>query len=447
MGLGLFGGGAAAARYAAKQGAAVLLTDLRDEQTLAPALRELRDVKCQLVLERHREQDFSGADVVIANPAVRPDNPYLETARKNGVCITSEVALFLDAVQAPVVAITGTQGKSSTTHLLAQLLGTEGRKVHLGGNIGRPLLGELESIQPEDICALELSSYQLECLPSQWTRDVEQSPLTAAALTNLFSDHLERHVTRARYAQAKLQLFGLLAPGGTAVLPMDPLPIEWTARSHTQVIKTNGARLRIESDSFRLDELRLGEVSQSPFHAPFQQQNLLLALGLASLAGVQASALQSALHSLRGLPHRLDRFGELDGRPLWDNLVSTTPDSTVSALEALPPGQVLLLGGRVKDLDLTPLIEATSAREATPIIFGEARAKWPAAFRDAGIEVHEVECPVKALELARGVGGTGILISPACSSFDAFPNFQARADAILQRARELGACATDSTGS
>ncbi|MDG2142624.1 MAG: hypothetical protein P8N31_03630, partial [Planctomycetota bacterium] len=127
-----------------------------------------------------------------------------------------------------------------------------------------------------------------------------------------------------------------------------------------------------------------------------------------------------------------------DARPLWDNSVSTTPDSTVSALEALPPCQVVLLGGRVKDLPLDPLIEALREQRATPVVFGEAESVWPERFREAKIPCQTALGALEALILARKLDGAGILISPACSSFDAFPNFQARSDALLGLADELG---------
>lgn len=438
MGLGLFGGGVAAARFAAQRGARVTVTDLRDADTLAPAVAALRELPLEFVLGEHREADFTGADLIIASPAVPPTSRYLELARRAGIAITSEIALFLDEVRAPVYAITGTQGKSSTTHLLAQLLGAEGRPVHLGGNIGRALLADVDVIEADHLCAVELSSYQLAALPEECQRTGADAPIAGAAVTNVLSDHLERHGTREEYARAKLRLFELLAPGSPAILPPDPLPVEWCAPKGLRPMRAGGPELRMEAGGFWLDGECLGQVAESPFPAPFQNRNLLLALGLARCAGVSPGALARTIPNLRGMPHRLDRVGELDGRPLWDNTVSTTPDSTVSAVEALPPGQVVLLGGRVKDLPLDPLVEALRDRRATAVVFGEARDSWPARFRAARIPCKTAPGALEALVLARELDGAGLLLSPACSSFDAFPNFQARADALLALAEELG---------
>lgn len=438
MGLGLFGGGAASARFAAQQGARVTVTDLRDATTLAPALKQLADLDLDFVLGQHRPADFEQTQLIIASPAVPPGNKFLESARAAGVPITSEIALFLDFVRAPVVAVSGTQGKSSTTFLLSQLLGAEGRTVHMGGNIGRPLLCELDSIAPEDICALELSSYQLAMLPDEIKRPRADSPLIAGALTNILSDHLERHGTRENYAAAKLRLVELLGPGSTLLLPPAPLPAPLSAPADLRIVRTQSPELELRNGAFWFDGKSLGQVEDSPFPAPFQQQNLLLALALARSAGVTPEALARAIPKLKGMPHRLQRLGELDGRPLWDNSVSTTPDSTLSALEALPNGQVVLLGGRVKDLPMEALVQALLAKKSHAVVFGEACSCWPQLFRAAGIPCEESPGPLEALTRARELDGTGILLSPAGSSFDAFPNFQARCDALLKLADELG---------
>ena len=438
MGLGLFGGGVAAARFAARRGAQVTVTDLRDAATLAPALRELEDLGHTQVLGEHREQDFAEADLVIVNPAVPPTAPMLEIARSGGVRLTSEVALFLDECPCPVIAVSGTQGKSSTTSFLAQLLAAGGRRVHLGGNIGRPLLAELDRIGPEDLVALELSSYQLEALPDEWSLRREDSPVAGAALVNVLSDHLERHGTREAYARAKLRLAELLRPGSPLLLPADPLPVPFEAPADLEVRRVPGEELRIADGSFQLRGASLGRVEDSPFRASFELHDLLLALGLAAELGIDPEALAGALPRLRGLPHRLDRVGELDGRPLWDNGVSTTPDSTVSALEALEPGAVVLLGGQVKDLDTSSLLRTLREREARAVVFGRARLSWVEPLRESGIEVESAEGPCQALDLARKLPGTAVLFSPGAASFDAYPNFRARAEELLAHARELG---------
>jgi len=438
MGLGLFGGGVAAARHFARRGARVTVTDLRGPAELARALEQLEGLDLRLVLGEHRQADFEEAQLVVANPAVRPDNPFLEQARRAGARVTSEVALFLDACPAEVVAISGTQGKSSTCHLLSQLLEQGERRVHLGGNIGRPLLDQLETIGADDLCVLELSSYQLESLPEAWTRGRPGSPVVAAALVNVLEDHLERHGDRAAYARAKLRMAELVRPGGLLVLPEDPLPVPFEAPTDLRVERRGPGGLRVEGGHFRAGDVELGPASAVPWTAPFQLDNVALAAGLALRVGLAPEALRAGLSTLRGLPHRLDPVGHLGDRMLWDNGVSTTPDTTLSALEALEAGVVLLVGGQPKELGLEPLIRACRAREARVVVFGAAAEPWSEAFRGEGVPTETAAGPREALDQALELEGNALLFSPACASFDAYPNFRARAEELLDHARSLG---------
>ena len=438
MGLGLFGGGAAAARYLARAGAEVTVTYLRDELELAPAITELQGLPLSLRLAGHREEDFTQTDLIVANPAVGPGNRYLRAARDAGVAISSEVALFLDACPAEVIAITGTQGKSTTTSYLAQLLEGGERAVYLGGNIGHSLLDELPRLGAGDICALELSSYQLEALPDQWLRSRDDSPIAAAALLNVLDDHLERHGSREEYARVKLRVFELVRSGGAAFVPALGIPIAIELARDLEIVEVPGPRLGVSDGQFHFDGQPLANLVDAPLTAPFQRENLLVALGLAAFAGVEPEDLAGRVFGLGGLPHRLDPVGRLGGRPLWDNAVSTTPDSTISALEALPEETVVMLGGKVKDLDLQPLLRTLRDRRARVVIFGGARSHWPEDFRRAGVEYRSAAGPREALETALELEGQALLFSPACSSFDAYPNFQARADEFLAHAEALG---------
>jgi UDP-N-acetylmuramoylalanine--D-glutamate ligase len=438
MGLGLFGGGAAATRFLAERGAQVTVTDLRDETQLEPAVRDLEGLDLELILGQHRPRDFSTCDVLVVNPAVPPSNAQIVNAFRAGARITSEIGLFLDACPARVLAITGTQGKSSSTHYLAQLLEAAGVRTFLGGNIGRSLLSELSEIQSTDVCAVELSSYQLENLPEHTLRTREQSPIHAAGIVNIHADHLERHGTRDEYARAKLRLTECIPPGGTLIMPRETLPDDFEVPEDIQTLVPGGPELRIEDGHFRLNSQSLGPVSTSPLQAPFQLDNLLVALGLAALQGASPELLARAIPELKGLPHRLQLLGKLGDCPLWDNGVSTTPDSTISALETLPEGLTVLIGGKTKALDLGLLLSTLTRRKSKVVLFGSATETWPLIFSRAGIKASLTYGPEEALEVALEQESSGILFSPACSSFDAYPNFQARARAFQAHAWSLG---------
>jgi UDP-N-acetylmuramoylalanine--D-glutamate ligase len=439
MGLGSFGGGAGAARYLAGLGARVLVTDLRPPRRLAPTLAGLADLELELVLGEHRPEDFERADLVVVNPAVRPSDPLLDAARRAGARLTSEIELFLEALRARVVAITGTQGKSSTAHATHALLKLAGRRAHLGGNIGRSLLPALPEIRPEDLVVLELSSYQLESLAGC----TSAARAEAVAVLNVLPDHLERHGTLEAYAAAKRRILELLRPGGHALLPGDdPRFASWEVpgRRLTFSTRDTGSGLHFRDGWFRLDGEVLARVDDLALPGEFQRANALVALGLGRLLGLCPSELAQALPRVRGLEHRLQDLGVFRGRRVIDNAVSTTPDSTISALRALPQGTVLVLGGKQKRLPLDELARVARERVAAAVAFGEAGAAFAGALRAEGVPAEVVptveEAVARALE--HGRPGSHVLFSPAGSSFDAYANFQERAVAFRAALRALG---------
>lgn len=437
MGLGSFGGGAGAARYLAGLGARVLVTDQRPAAGLARTLESLADLPLEFALGGHRPEDFARAALVVVNPAVRPSEPLLAAARAAGARLSSEIELFLEAVHARVVAITGTQGKSSTTHLTHALLAGAGLRAHRGGNIGGSLLPLLPEIRREDVVVLELSSYQLEMLAG--SRSAARAE--AVAVVNVLADHLERHGTIEAYAAAKQRILELLRPGGHALLPRDDArlaawPVEGTKLSFAARDGAEG--LFVRAGEFRLGDERLGRVADLALPGEFQRENALVALGLARLAGATPEALARVLPTVRGLPHRLEDLGRFRGRRVLDNAVSTTPDSTISALRTLAPGLVLVLGGKAKRLPLEELAREARARVGLAVAFGEAGPAFAAALRAAAVPVEVVAGVPEAVALAleRGPEGVDVLFSPAAASFDAYANFEERA-ADFRRALAL----------
>ncbi len=431
MGLGSFGGGAGAVRYLASLGARVMVTDTRPAAELTRTLADLAGLPVEWVLGQHRAPDFERAELVVVNPAVRPHDPLLARARASGARITSEIELFLEAVRARVVAITGTQGKSSTTNATHALLANCGRRAHLGGNIGGSLLPALPEIQAEDIVVLELSSYQLEALGG----DAAAARVEAVAVVNILADHLERHGSLAAYAAAKRRILELLRPGGHALLPLDDERFAGWEVAGTKLgfsARDTGHGLFLRGDEFRLEDEVLGRISELALPGDFQRLNALVALGLARILGAEPQALARALPLVRGLEHRLQDLGLVRGRRVIDNAVSTTPDSTVSALRALPTGTVLVLGGRAKDLPLAELCAVARQRVAHAVTFGEAGAQFAAALRAAGVPVESTSTVPEAVALAleRTAPGANLLFSPAGSSFDAYVNFEQRAAAF-----------------
>lgn len=449
QGLGLFGGGAAVARFLARRGARVTVTDTRSEAELAPAIADLAGLPLRYVLGEHRREDFAGADLVVANPAVAPSNSWLEVARAAGVPITSEIALFLELCPARIAAVTGTQGKSSTCNTLHQLLVADGQPAHLGGNIGRSLIESAESMTPGETVVLEMSSYQLEALPPVLGADGAPPRVEAVCVTNVLADHLDRHGTVEAYAAAKRRILGLAgARGGWAVLSAeDPRLAGWTEpglrRLDAFPTRLSDQGLNVREGTFRLHREPLGRAQDLRLPGTFQRENTLLALGLARLLGADPARLAAGIGGLTSLPYRMQDLGLYAGHRVWDNGVSTTPDSTLAVFDSLAPGFTLIAGGKHKDLPLDDLLCAARGRVRRVVSFGKSAALLRDAFQAAGIEARAVGTVPEAVEEAlTGLApGEELLFSPACASYDQYLNFQERAQAFrhsLERFRNPG---------
>lgn len=429
MGLGLFGGGVESARWLAAQGARVTVTDLRDAKALSESIEALRGVEVRYVLGGHEPRDFTGAHTVVANPAVAPTHPLLAAARAAGARVTSETALFLGACRARLVLITGTQGKSSTANAAHALIAASGLSARLGGNIGRSLLGELEGLGPDDVVVLELSSYQLESLPEAGSL----APRSAAiGVVNVLADHLERHGSVQAYEAAKQRILELAGDATWIVLNgEDPRVRAWEPRRGRLLRYGLGEsfELGLRAGRYVHGASDLGAVDDVPLPGDFQRSNVLCALGLALAVGASPRALTRALPHLTGLEHRLQELGRRGGHRVIDNGVSTTPDSTLSAVQALDAPICLLVGGQAKSLPLDELVAASRGRVRRLVAFGASAEALAAPFRTAGIQAEARATLAEAVNAAYESMGPdeALLFSPAAASFDAFRNFRDRA--------------------
>jgi len=398
-------------------------------------LKELDGLDVRFVLGRHDERDFTGAHLVVANPAVSPSSPYLAAARASGVPITSETALFLELCPARIAAVTGTQGKSSTCNTLAQLLVSSGISCHLGGNIGRSLLDAAPGMNASDTVVLEMSSYQLEALPTRMMGRDGPPRVEVACVVNVLADHLERHGTLEAYAEAKRRILELpAAVGGRAVLSAeDPRIASWNASGLTRVdvfpTRLSDAGLNMRGGEFRLHRERLARIEDSGLPGEFQRANTLMALGMARLLGAEPERLQAALKTVSALPHRLEDLGMRNGCRVVDNGVSTTPDSTLAVFPSLAPGFTLIVGGKMKTLPLDALVRASRGAVKRVVAFGAGGLAFAESFRAAGFETHVVTTVPEAVDVAfrHLQPGETLLFSPAAASFDQYLNFQERA--------------------
>lgn len=409
FGLGRHGGGVAAARYCAEQGAIVTVTDLADPETLAESMAMLRDVPIErFTLGLHTDYDFRTADVVVVNPAVRPENRFVELARRSGAEVTSETELFLNACPAQVIAVTGTVGKSTTASMLAAIVQAAGRRVWLGGNIGNSLLSDLPQMESSHSVVLEVSSFQLHWLSEQarWPRH--------AIVTNCSPNHLDWHGTWEHYVASKQRLLTHLPHDGICVLNDE----------------------ESEVGAWRKDFNSFDEPPQLPksieLRVPGKHNrlNALLAARMATAIGVRDHIIDLALTKFTGLPHRLALVAEVGGRRFYNDSKSTTPAATVAALDAMESPTWLLLGGADKQIDLSPLVREVAGRVKGIATFGAVSGELNRLIEPTGCRLQRCETMAEAVEWCRrqSVPEDAILLSPACASTDQFRDYTHRGE-------------------
>jgi len=453
MGLGRFGGGAGAVRFLLEQGAQVTLTDLQTADELADSLRGIAcDQLAQLVLGEHRESDFTQADLIVVNPAVKPDNPFVALARAQGIPVTTEVGLFWERCPARKLVVTGSTGKSTTAALIQACLRSAGQTAHLGGNIGGSLLSQLPDCHPQDWVILELSSFQLALLePLQPRPDV-------AVVTNFFPNHLDWHGSLDAYREAKQNAICWQSADDVAVLNADdadsPLwptsaQVIWYGQNcwrDRPGVLVDGHRLvvRTKTQGWTLEESDLAP----SLRTPQGRQNTAAALAAVTVGiGIPLDQVAAALLNFAGLPHRLQTVGTLSGRTVIDDSKATTPEAAIAALQSVSQPVVLIAGGKNKGADLLPWAEEIARRvKAVALIGDTAPALAQALAERAGplrSDPHSwihlaPNLPAAAAWIwEHSVPGDAVLLSPGCASHAEFANFIERGRCFVQSVQTL----------
>ncbi len=423
MGLGRFGGGIAVARWLAGEGARVLVTDKDPASALADSVRQLEGVPVEFRLGEHRVGDFTGAELVVASPAVPLTNEFLGAALAAGVPVTTEMRLFVERCPARrVLGVTGTKGKSTTTSMLGAMLSRR-FKTWVGGNIGKSLLDDLPRIAADDLVVLELSSYMLEHLRAmRWSPHV-------GLVTMLAQDHVEWHGSVEAYYEAKRVLLAFQTAGDYAVLNRGCAKSQALAQGVAGQVKWFGG----EDPEARPFDLALPGVHN--------QVNAQGAFAAARCLGVTWDEAQAAMKAYKGLPHRLELVHEAGGVRYYNDSIATIPEAAVAALDSFPSGRVIqIVGGRLKDVPVDGLCDALAGRAKAVLCVGEKGPELAAAVvRNVGHPpVRECGTIAKAVEVARGMAAAGdvVLMSPGCKSQDQFVNFEARGEAFARAVRE-----------
>ncbi len=441
--LGLGKSGEAAIQLLLASGARVDGTDSRPEEAFGAAAAAWRARGVGLALGANPPGLVDGADLVVTSPGVHPDHPLLAAARARGVPVWAELELGFRAARAPVVAVTGTNGKTTTTHLVGALLAETGAPVAVAGNVGFPLSSAAPTVPARGYLAVEASSYQLEGSDTFHPR--------AAIVLNLTPDHLEHHGSLEAYRRAKGRVFLRMTAEDSLVLVADEAPLDgYRAETRARVLDVSLAR-RVERGAWLEGGALWARVGDGPaarlidadaLRIPGRHNvtNALAAAAAALAVGASPEAVARGLASFRGLPHRLETVATARGVRFVNDSKSTNVASLLVALEALPGPLVLVAGGRDKGTDLAPLLPLVRERVRALVLIGEAADRFAAAFAGA-TAVHRAgsleDASRRALALASP--GDTVLLSPACASFDMFRDYEHRGDAFREIARSLAA--------
>ncbi len=458
MGLGLFGGGRGLTEALCRWGARVTATDLADEKTLAPTLAALRGLPVRFVLGAHREDDFLGADLVFVNPAVPRTAPLVRLCRERGIPIETEMNLFFKLCRGRIAAVTGSNGKTTTTRLLGDMATAQFPRTRVGGNLGRSLLAEVESIRRDDWVVLELSSFHLDDLAS-----IRRRP-SISLVTNLSPNHLDRHGTFESYAAAKRVI--LEPPGGAgdeigerawAILNGDDARVRsWGDGLSRRVVFYGSASAVIPRAAglwvtpegevvargmpgIAADARPLLSAGDLRLRGRFNLINCAGAAAAALAMGVEAEVIRDAVRAFKPVPYRLELVHSEGGVEYYNDSIATTPESAICALEALGPRAILIAGGYDKGTPFGALGRVIARRAQAAVLIGKTAAAIERAIAAARpkIPVHREPTIERAVERARSLARPGdrVLLSPACASYDMFVNFEDRGDQFTRLVR------------
>lgn len=423
--IGLARTGRECARFLAEQGASVTVSDLRPEVELKDEVNSLAGLPIRYFFGAEERRWLEGIDCVIPSPGVAAENPLLSEAAASGIPVLSEIELAYRFFRAPLVAVTGTNGKSTTTTLIGEMVKAGGQKVFVGGNLGTPFIGAVSG--EWDWGVLEISSFQLE-----W---IERFRPRIAVLLNVTEDHLDRYTTFDDYRRAKERIFEAQSEGEFAVLNRED-PRVWALKANvkSRVISFGFAEVSegayatanmiVWRDGANEERFPLADVKIQGVH---NVENMMAAVAAAKLAGIARQPIQQTLESFPGLEHRLEFVREKDGVSYYNDSKGTNVGAVVKSLAGFSAPVILIAGGVDKGGDYGPLEEGIKRKVRRLVLFGAAKnviARALGPLTETVIVENLTAAVGDAAAAARA--GDVVLLSPACSSFDQFRNYAER---------------------
>src|SRR5579864_7982057 len=438
--VGLGKSGVASALFLKERGARVTVSDTKSPDQLRDEIPVLLDHGITVETGGHGERTFRGQDLIVVSPGVPVDAAPLVQARAAGEPVIGEIELAAQNLSGEIVAITGSNGKTTTTTLAGEILAAGGFPVSVGGNIGTPAISLVERATRQTIVVLEVSSFQLETIQTFRPK--------VAVVLNVTPDHLDRHRTFEVYVDAKARIFENQQPSDFAVLNADdPTCASLASRTQAQVFwfsrhkeVAQGAWVRDGNIVFRdtKGQTEILQVSDIPLKGAHNLENVLAAVCVGTLMGCAPEKIRDAVRNFKAVEHRLEFVATVNGVDYYNDSKATNVDATIKALESFPANIHLILGGKDKGSDYTVLNDLLRQRVKRVYTIGAAAEKIESQIK--GVEVLHAETLENAIRKANAVAQAGdvVLLAPACASFDQFKNYEHRGQVFKELVRGLG---------
>ncbi|HKV92544.1 MAG TPA: UDP-N-acetylmuramoyl-L-alanine--D-glutamate ligase [Candidatus Angelobacter sp.] len=452
--VGLGRSGAASAIFLQEHGAKVIVSDSKSEAQLQGDVTALLDRGISIETGQHGQRTFRDQDLIVVSPGVPSDQPQLQHARTMGIPVIGEVELAFRFLQGKVLAITGSNGKTTTTSLVGEILAKSGKKTLVGGNIGTPVISLAAQSAPDSLVVLEISSFQLE--------SIEQFRPWIAAILNITPDHLDRHHTFEAYVNAKARIFEnqraeragenqqvddfavLNADDPTCVGLKDRVKAQLLWFSRKQRVES-GAFLSGDQIVFRQNGKEQAVLGRSDIQLKGEHnlENVLAAVCMAMVAGCAPQQVRQAVSEFHAVEHRLELVATINGVTFYNDSKATNVDATVKALESFPGNIHIILGGKDKGSDYTVLNPLLRERVKRVYLIGAASDKIASQVQNATAVVRSgiLERAVRQAFDAAAPGDV-VLLAPACASFDQFENYEHRGRVFKELVRSLTPVAT-----
>ena len=444
--LGAGASGIGASWVLAQVGAHVVLNDYKPVTLPAAEEERLVSAGVEIITGRQDESLLDGVDRIVISPGISLDIPIVKAAQARGIDVVSEVELAYEISKSPIVAVTGTNGKTTTTTLLTKVLEGSGKPVRVGGNIGDSLSEVAYSMPAGGFLVAELSSYQLET--------IKHFRPIGAIMLNITPDHLARHKTMENYIAAKERIFENQLESDFLVLNIDDSVVaDMEHRASSQILQIS-QKQSVENGAYYVNGqcyvvkngVKTPVIGDEDIHIPGSHniENILTVIALTYALGVPVEEIHRIISEFHGVEHRLERVKTIDGITFYNDSKATNVDSVVKALESFGKPVILLAGGHDKMTPLEEFMELVKENTKAVIFMGEAADRFEEAAKEAGVEpIYRASSMKEAVEQGYKLAESGdiVLLSPACASFDWYSCFEERGDdfkACVQMLQEGG---------